>query len=37
MLKERMAAKEYQATLKSQAYAEKNKGVMSQFLQLMDK
>jgi hypothetical protein len=29
-----MAAKEYQATLKSQQYAEKNKGVMAQFLRL---
>jgi hypothetical protein len=33
-LKERMAAKQHQASLKSLEYAEKNKSVMAQFLRL---
>jgi hypothetical protein len=34
VLKERMAAKQHQASLKSLEYAEKNKSVMAQFLRL---
>ena len=34
VLKERMAAKQHQASLKSMEYAEKNKSVMAQFLRL---
>lgn len=34
IMKERMAAKQHQASLKSMEYAEKNKSVMAQFLRL---
>jgi hypothetical protein len=37
VLKERMAAKQHQASLKSLEYAEKNKGVMAQFLRLTER